>query len=218
MQTLLSIVLLSITTCSLGQTDIIEMKSRNASLKKYKRTFHSSDNDHALTNFGMAPMPEIRTAVLDSVKAISDSVSVVYTSNYCSRGYQPLDVELFIDSNEVQREVEKPTRIYPKPRVGRLWKPGADTVTNHPIFTKRHSLDSVKEVIDRSYHFNLPSDSIRFIGFDNASKIMNEDSVQPVKHKRQKKNSFGWELVFMILTPILFLLGMHKFMTSKVLD
>ena len=180
MKTLLSIALLSIATCSFGQTDIIEMKSRNASLKKYMRTFHSSDSDHVPSNFGMIPTPEIRTAVLDSVKAISDSVSVVYTSNYCRRVNEPLKIEFYTDSNGVQRKIEEPAQTYQNPRIGRLWQAGADTVTNHPIFTKRHSLDSVKEVIDRSYHFNLPSDSIRFIGFDNASKISNEDSVQPV--------------------------------------
>ena len=72
-------------------------------------------------------------------------------------------------------------------------------------------MDSVKNVIDRDYNFNLPSDSIAFIGFDNGQGFSNENAVQPTRHKRrQRKNGFGWELIFMIVTPIAFLFGMSK--------
>lgn len=188
------------------------MRSRNTSLKKYERVSNIKNSDHISSNFGMAPMPEVRTAVLDSIKVLSDSTAVVYTSNYCTRGYNPvLNVEFYIDSNGVTQQIENPTRVYPNPRVGSLWQPGSDTVLNHPIFTQRHSLDSVKNVIDRDYNFNLPSDSITFIGFDNAQIHSNCNGVQSRKDKRKrKKNSFGWELIFMILTPIGFLFGMNR--------
>lgn len=195
-----------------SQTDIIEMRSRNASLKKYERMSDRKNNDHVPSNFGMAPMPEVRTAVLDSVKVLSDSTAVVYTSNYCTRGrrhFPELSLTINVDSNG--HELNEPIRQYPNPRVGSLWQPGADTVLNHPIFTKRHALDSIKDVIDRDYNFNLPSDSITFIGFDNGQGFSNENSVKRTKHRRkQRKNGFGWELMFMILTPIICLIGISR--------
>lgn len=216
MKTLLFIPFLTLTMYSFGQTDIIELRSRNASLKSYKKSTELTRYDHVASNFGMAPEPLVKTAVLDSIKALTDSTAVVYTSEYCARGYRLEYEPIFVDS--FGRELNEPKRVYGNPRRGQFWQPGADTVVNHPIFTKRHSLDSVKDVIDRDYNFNLPSDSITFIGFDNGMPIQNEDSVKPVKHKRQKKNGFGWELLFMILSPIVFLLGMNTLKLIKVAD
>ncbi len=214
MKTLLIIPFLAVTLFSFGQTDIIELRSRNAALHKYKKSTERTVYDHASSNFGMAPTIEVKTAVLDSVKAISDTVAVMYTSRYCSqrnRYEEYYQLDLVLDTNGQNRNVNSPTRVRPNPRVGSLWRPGVDTVVHHPLFSQTHSLDSVKRVLDEEYYFNLPSDSIRFIGFDNNQAIQNEDAVTPVKHKREKKNSFGWELLFMILSPILFFVGMSKF-------
>ena len=216
MKIALIIALSFIPVLSFAQTDIIEMRSRNASLKKYERMTKAESVDHIASNFGMAPLPEVRNAVLDSVKILSDSVAVMYTSNYCTYRQQLiLDMVSYIDSNGNLRPIENPVRTYPNLREGRLWQPGADTVVNHPLFIHRHSLDSVKHVIDNSYHFNLPSDSIEFIGFDNAQSQSNVAPVLPVKHNRRKENSFGWELIFMLVTPILFMLGMSRFVIPK---
>lgn len=214
MKTLLTLTLTVISLISFSQTDIIEMRSRNAFLKKYERTSKSNSFDHVASNFGMSPTREVRNAVLDSVKVLSDSVAIMYTSNYCSRvsRFEPLIIN---PSDTNQQQKEKLARTYPNPRVGYLWQPGADTVVNHPLFIHRHSLDSVKQVIDNSYHFNLPSDSIEFIGFDNAQSQSNADSVLPVKQNRRKKNSFGWELIFMLVTPIVFMLGISRFVIPK---
>jgi len=212
MKTILVFTLLTITACTFAQTDIIEMKSRNRSLKKYDR-MSISTNDHVSSNFGMAPDPLVKTAVLDSIKSLTDSTAVVYTSEYCTRGYHLEYESIYIDS--LGRELNEPRRVYGNPRLGQFWQPGADTVVNHPIFTRRHSLDSVKRVIDRDYNFNLPSDSVTFIGFDNG--FSNADPVQPVKHRRKNKmNGFGWELLFMIVTPIAFLFGMSRLKSMSV--
>ena len=155
MKTLLSIALTTITILSFSQTDIIVLRSRNTSLKKYERVIESKSVDHVASNFGMMPpdhnlkrieLDEMSLAVLDFVKCLSDEVAIMYTSSYCTRF--PL----------------------PTPRVGTKWQAGADTVFNHPLFSKRHSLDSVKTVLDRDYIFNLPSDPSKFIGFDNNQK------------------------------------------------
>lgn len=211
MKAIILLALSCITLHSFAQTDIIEMRSRNVSLKNYELVSIES-NDHISSNFGMLVNPEVRTAVLDSVKAVSDSVAVMYTSNYCTRDYpMQMEPQFYVDSAGNIQELDPSKRTYPNPRVGSLWQPGADTVFYHPLFSHTHSLDSIKEELDSRYYFNLPSDSITFIGFDNGQGFFNEDSVQPTKHKRKrKKNSFGWELIFMIVTPIVFLLGMTK--------
>lgn len=182
--------------CALGQTDIIEMRSRNASLKKYAHA-RSSDGDHVSSNFGILYEPTIQTAVLDSVKCISDTKIVMYTSD-CSSIAHP-----------IYRSTESGI-VYQDGYNYSGWQPGADTVENHPLFSHRHSLDSVKMVLDRDYYFRLPADSVKFIGFDNGQSTA--DPIHPVKHNRQKKNSIGWELMFLILTPVFFAFTMGRFL------
>ena len=154
MKTLLTFAVLASTTFTFAQTDIIEMRSRGRSLNKYERfdsyRISKSTNDHVNSNFGMAPEPLVQTAVLDSIKALDDNTAIVYTSEYCTYGYYPVESQ-FIYVDEQGRELNEPKRVYGNPRVGHLWQPGADTVRNHPIFTRRHSLDSIKAVIDRDY-------------------------------------------------------------------
>ena len=178
-----------ITIQSFAQTDIIEMRSRNASLKKYAHA-RVEDGDHVTSNFGMEPpnstwnaqdLWSINHAVLDSVKWISDDVAVMYTSQYCS-------VEPVVEA-----------------RSGVKWSPGIDTVFNHPLFSHNHALDSVKMALDMEYYFRLPADSVKFIGFDNGAPIETEKSIDlpPKKEDVKRKSSIGWPLLFMLFGPLL---------------
>lgn len=189
------------------------MRSRNASLKKHERNSTKSDYEHIASNFGAAPMPLVKTAVLDSVKCISDSVAIMYTSNYCSRGFHSnLDLSV-----EYDQQGQKVTRVYSNPRVGRLWNPGADTVYNHPLFRHRHSLDSVKAIIDRDYHFNLPADSIEFIGYDNAQGESNQNLILPSKPNQATRNSLdGWKLLLLLIVPIGSAFALMKFALPSI--
>lgn len=125
----------------------------NAQTKKIAwRSHHGSDNAFRLnldnineddgSNFGVAPTPEVKSASLDSVIFVSDSVAVMVTSEYCSRwfgGHQ-----------------EKTN----------LWRAGKDTVRNHPLFTKRHSLDSIMTILQQQYYFRNKKPTV-FMGYDN---------------------------------------------------
>ena len=212
MRILVTIALTTISVLSFAQTDIIEMRSRNASLKKYERTIKYNNFDHVASNFGAAPTIRVKTAVLDSVKCISDSVAIMYTSNYC---WNAPRTRSLVEEVRNRQQGQVPEQRYVEQGIGKLWQPGADTVINHPLFSHKHSLDSVKQVIDRDYYFNLPSDSIEFIGYDNANGQTNQQFVEPAKLKNEKENSFGWELIFMLVTPILFLFGMSKLIYPK---
>lgn len=175
---------------SFAQTDIIELRSRSRALKNYERFSNSKRSDHISSNFGVLPLSETMghvefieptNAVLDSVKIISDNAVVMYTSRSCLR----IPTELNSDIP---------------------WRPGADTILDHPLFRYRHKLDSVKMVLDRDYYFSLPADSVKFIGFDNGEVNLQEvEEINDTKMKRSKKHrksSIGWALLFLIIGPI----------------
>lgn len=198
MKSIFLFVLLLSSINTFSQTDIIELRSRNASLKYYKRISHRTDADHISSNFGAAPTQLVQTAVLDSVKYLSDKKVVMFTSNYCLRVPRT-------------RSTSSPSTTQPSQKFQHnpMWQPGADTIENHPLFRHHHSLDSVKMVLDRDYNFNLPSDSIRFIGFDNTNgAVNNEQNQQEIQvipsnqQQKQNRSPFGWILLFTILGPL----------------
>ena len=177
------------------------MRSRNASLKKYA-VARANERDDVTSNFGMAPPDHtwnvqdfqlVSSAVLDSVKWISDDLAVMYTSNYCS------------------------TDFVVEPRAGAKWLPGIDTVFNHPLFRHSHALDSVKMVLDRDYYFRLPADSVKFIGFDNGTPIETEKSIDlpPNKEEEIRKSSIGWPLLFMLFGPLIFAYLFGSYLVPK---
>ncbi len=99
------------------------------------------------SDYGLGPVT--KTERLDSVKYVSDTVAVIYTTSswtYSSR-----------------QSVKK------------------DTVYNHPLFSKKHSLDSIKHVLKTDYSYKNTVDSAKFIGFDNGAFK---------KTKKSKRNSF----------------------------
>lgn len=138
-----------------AQTKEIAFKSHSGSKANYKAYLANSFFDSEYSNFGMAPARTIRSAVLDSVIYISDTTSIMVTSFYCS-----------------YRASEDST----------LWKGGKDTMIKHPLFTKKHALDSIRLVLKEQYYFNNNMDSVKFIGYDNN----NETRPQSEKKKKNK--------------------------------
>lgn len=202
--------------CAIGQTDIIELRSRNVSLKKYAHK-RIDDADHVTSNFGRAPEVTVQNAVLDSVKSLPSNKVVMYTSEYCTR--MPRTREFPMNGTS------SPKRILANPRTGNRWKAGADTVQNHPLFSHRNSLDSIKMVLDRDYHFNHPADSVKFIGFDNnglnINQQQNQQNQQELKmsptNQGQKRNAapFGWMLLLTIIGPLAIVATIGKFVAPN---
>jgi hypothetical protein len=127
-----------------GQTRDIAFKSHSGSKENYKAYLENTLFGSELSNFGMAPQRIIKTAKLDSVIFISDTVAVMVTSKYCTDRYNH-------DSTS-------------------LWRAGKDTVFNHPLFTRKHSLDSIRYTLKKQYHFRNNMDSVSFIGYDNEAR------------------------------------------------
>ncbi len=67
----------------------------------------------------------------------------------------------------------------------KVWKAGTEVVLNHPVFSQKIPLDSMKQLIKKQYHFtNDPSTAV-YIGFDK--KV--DSSTSGKKKKEKKKRS-----------------------------
>lgn len=140
-----------------AQTRLISHRSHSGSNANFILALESELFDMPFSNFGMAPQRNVRTAELDSVIFVSDSVAVMVTSNYC----QWVTMGDTLDANFKS-----------------LWKAGRDTARHHVLFSRQHELDSIKLILKKQYHFRNPIDSVKFIGYDNQHM---DD------HKRQRK-------------------------------
>jgi len=123
-----------------GQTKRIAHKSHSGKKENFKAALNNRLFGLEGSNFGQAPTPIVKNSKLDSVIFLSAGRAVMVTSNYCT-----------------DRRTEKSTR----------WAAGRDTVTNHPLFSKKHDLDSIKTVLQTQYYFQNPVESITFVGYDN---------------------------------------------------
>ena len=103
-----------------AQTKKIAFKSHSGSIENFQLALNNELFNMDNSNFGRGPEPEVVSAELDSIIFVSDSVAVMVTSQHCKVWYKPS---------------EKAT----------LWKAGKDTLINHPLFSHKHSLDSIRK-------------------------------------------------------------------------
>jgi hypothetical protein len=161
----LSSIFLLMLFCSaaLSQTPAIAYKSHSGAAADYHRALAENLFDIGLSNFGVAPTREVKNAQLDSVIYLNDSAAVMVTSEFCTR---------------VDRGSGKPVSD------PRLWKAGRDTVIRHPLFSRRHALDSIRARLGQDYNFQNPVDKVVFLGYDNGEKPGKK------KNKRQRQDIF----------------------------
>lgn len=177
MKTILAIVLLVFTGTAFSQTKLIFHKSHSGSSASFVKTINSN-----YSNFGRAPVREVKNAMLDSVIYLSDSSAIMVTSEYCVRkgDYSPAETE---GTTKTRNQ-------------GKLWRAGRDTVYNHPLFSRKHSLDSIKMIVATEYYFKNSIDDVRFVGYDNKGVSGEQKAVkQPVE---KNGNEMYLLLVFVI--------------------
>ena len=156
---------------SLGQTKLIFHKSHSGSRNAFAKTINGN-----YSNFGMAPQRQVTTAVLDSVIYLTDTSAIMVTKE-CTflEGYR--------------QPVLKPGKENP-------WRPGRDTVYNHPLFSQKHALDSIRNAVKSEYYFKNDIDSTKFVGYDNGVSVKKQKVVkQPAD---QNHNEVYLILVFVI--------------------
>ena len=182
----------------LAQTKLIAHRSHSGSNANFREMLDNDLFDVSDSNFGAAPQRLVKNATLDTVIYISAEKAIMVTSEYCS----------YVDRFEEQNAKEKFSRS--------LWKKGKDTVIEHPLFSRSHSLDSIKDILRQQYYFKNNIDSVVFIGFDNKVKKYKKES-------RKKKKSVMPLIIKNINFPsgiiscsIVILMGIATFMIWKV--
>lgn len=131
---------------SFSQTKLISYKSHSGSSKNFEKALKKNLFNINESNFGMAPQRFVRNSNLDSVILLSDNVAIMVTSETCN--WEDYDGG------------DKSTK--------NLWSAGRDTVYDHPVFTTKNTLKSVKSTLKEEYYFANSIDSVVFIGFDGA--------------------------------------------------
>ncbi len=149
MRQLFVLLFCSFTVGLFAQTKKIAFKSHSGSDKNFAIALENNFFGLGNSNFGHAPQREVKTAQLDSVIFISDSVAIMVTSEYCTK-----------TDRSSNKPVDNP----------KLWKAGQEKVYNHPLFSKKHSLDSIKAVLKQQYNFNNEIEKTVFVGYDNKKR------------------------------------------------
>lgn len=166
-----------------SQTKRIAFKSHSGSTTNFRIALDNNLFDMAGSDFGVAPQRTIKTAQLDSVIFVSDTMAILVTSQFCTL---------------TDRDNDKPLGN-PK-----LWKAGREIAYNHPLFSKRHSLDSIKKIIKEQYNFKNPVEKVVFVGFDNKKPKKRKRNQQqnelilPATDNNNDKNSSDRELAMLL--------------------
>lgn len=180
MKTLLLTALLVCAGTAYSQTKLIFHKSHSGSSSSFVKSINGN-----YSNFGRAPIREVKNAMLDSVIYLTDTSAIMVTSEYCLRNgdYTP----------ETSRETTNRNR-------GKLWHAGRDTVYNHPLFSRKHALDSIRFAVKTEYYFKNDIDSTRFVGYDNAGS----KTQKVVKQPTEKNGNEVYLLLVFVIALLLF--------------
>lgn len=143
MRLLFIFLLCIVSSVSFAQTKKIAFKSHSGSNENFSIALEDNLFDMDESNFGLGPLREITTRTLDSVKYVSKSMSILVISRYTTEERSPM----------------KGTPVFQG-----LTK---DTVYSHPLFSHKHSLDSIKSILKSQKTYDNPVEKIVFVGFDN---------------------------------------------------
>lgn len=149
MKTILLFLSITIVTFCNAQTKVIAHKSHSGNTHTFSKGYQKMLFDIGSSNFGHAPQKIIKRARLDSLIFLTDTSQVLVTSYSCTK------------NTNTQSSI---------------WKPGRDTVYNHPLFSKKYSLDSIKTVLKNQYYFKNDIENTVFIGYSNSKLIVSRSN------------------------------------------
>jgi hypothetical protein len=149
---------------AMAQTKKIAFKSHSGSAENFNVALSDNLFDMDNSNFGHAPQRDVVNAQLDSVIFVSDSVALIVTSKFCKRLGQP-------------------------DKQAKLWNAGKETMYKHPLFSRKHSLDSIKKIIKEQYNFQNPVEKVVFVGYDNKRKKYKNNNIIPIGKLPEDNNS-----------------------------
>ncbi|MFT4601748.1 MAG: hypothetical protein ACI857_001931 [Arenicella sp.] len=188
-----------ITVAASAQTKLIAFKSHSGSMHNFENALSNPKMDLMNHNLGGPPnnnligpqilMPTV--SEIDSLIFISETEVVIITSNYCS------NPEFLFDTTEVGLALP--------------WSGGKDTVINHPLFSRQHSLDSIKAILKRDYNFRNDIEKTVFIGYDNEN---DENSSPVIVTPSSPSGGIGIILSSLLLASLL--IGLMSWIMSRL--
>ncbi len=147
---------------SFAQTKAIAFKSHSGTMTNFDIALSNALFDTDASNFGTPPVNK-NSYRLVSVTYLSKSKVVLVKKTFTRKWGQPEDSARFTGVK-------------------------SDTLYNNPLFSQRHSLDSIKEVLKISGEYNTPVNEITFIGYDN-NKLKGKKSAPIKNNDKPKENS-----------------------------
>lgn len=154
-----------------AQTKKIAFKSHSGSDENFKIALKQNLFDIEESNFGLPATKSIYTKSLDSVIKISSVTTILVVSNYS-------------------------TQTFPKKGKPTLTGISRDTLYEDPLFSKQHSLDSIRNVLRIRKTYQNPVSKIIFIGFDNKKAKNNKQSlVTPFIIDKDSQNNSNISIV-----------------------
>lgn len=175
-----------------AQTKLIAHKRHSGADFQYALANNTADIKDS--NLGVAPRTRVENAQLDSVIFIDNQKAIMVTSEFCRENYRKKTK----DSISV-------------------WKPGRDTVYNHPLFSHKNKLDSIKTVLKTQYNFKNDIDSVVFVGYNNKQKATKKKKKQFVpivitpKNNNDKTNGFTSFNLYLFAVSFAFLLSVFVY-------
>jgi hypothetical protein len=141
-----------------GQTQKIAFESHSGAPENFLIAISDDFFNTDESDFGLPPK-EVKQYRLDSVILLSDSIAVLITTEYSRSATDPVDSMKFAG---IKR----------------------DTVLNDLLFSRKHSLDSIRTVLAKD-HYYINSSSLRkvkFIGYDNKKPTTLKNNIVPLTH------------------------------------
>lgn len=172
MKQLLTVILFFSCVAGFGQTKLISHKSHSGNVDDFAFAVENNLFDIGDSNFGEPPHRMVKKYTIDSVISLPDKKTVIISSEKKIIEYLRYSGE----KNEIKDTIS--------------FIPGRDTVYNHPLFSKIHSLDSVKTVLGMKNGFpGRSQEEVQFIGYDNKAEKYADENKKEVKKKNNKKGA-----------------------------
>jgi hypothetical protein len=136
-----------------AQTKLISHKSHSGNLSTFETAIRENLWDISSSNIGLPDITPVIARTLDSVIYISPEKTLLVQSVY---------------KKEVYTDNSKTFRTFPK-------ETERDTVFKHPLFSRNHSLDSIKRILSKGYGFQNDSVQTFYQGFDNKKRMYKKE-------------------------------------------
>ena len=162
------IALLSIiSSTSFAQTKAIAFKSHSGDMNNFRIALSNDLFGSEESNFGNPYVDPSKFRVINNL------VGVVYLS----KSKAALTIKVY------------PSEYFEPKDSARLATLVTDTVYNDPLFSKKHSLDSIREVLKTSWEYGNHVNEIIFIGYDNNNKLKSNKKTTIKDNSKPKENS-----------------------------